>query len=614
MKTNVGILLIVSVLLLTIVPAANAKTIYVDIDRPDGGGGTGWSDAYKYLQDALADANTSAKPVEIRVAQGTYKPDEGSGVTGGDRTETFQLINDVTLKGGYAGDGEPDPNARDITNYETILSGDLDGDDVPVGDPCDLLSHPNRAENSYHVVTGDGADASAVLDGFTITAGNGNGASGPADAGGGLYSNDSTQVLLNCTFVANSAGHGGGMFRRDDLERSMTITNCTFNNNFAASSGGGIYGERMTLTNCTFTNNSASYYGGLYNVGNATLISCMFINNSAEGFAGGMEVYHGDQLTLTNCTFVGNSAGNDAGGLRVRFLDATLTNCTFIGNSSGTYGGGVRTMLLPDQLDKFINCTFSGNSASNDGGGFYSSHDFSEFTNCTFSENSAGGDGGAYCVSVNGGTADFDNCILWGNTAGNEGPQIAIKTAAATVGVNYSDVQGGDLDVYDITGGPALDWGAGNINVDPLFADADGPDNSVGTEDDNLRLLADSNCVDAGDNTAVPADTADLDGDGNTAEPIPLDLNGFARFIDDLCTADTGNPGPPGPIVDMGAYEFLRSDIDSDGDVNFKDFSQFALHWQDVACGACGGADLTCDGNVDWNDVRELAVHWLSKQ
>jgi len=107
----------------------------------------------------------------------------------------------------------------------------------------------------------------------------------------------------------------------------------------------------------------------------------------------------------------------------------------------------------------------------------------------------------------------------------------------------------------------------------------------------------------------VPADTTDLDNDGNTAELIPLDLNGFSRFIDS-CTANTGNGTPP--IVDMGAYEFLGSDICSDGDVNFIDFSRFALHWLDVSCGTCGGADLTCDGNVNRDDLKVFTDNWLA--
>ena len=69
----------------------------------------------------------------------------------------------------------------------------------------------------------------------------------------------------------------------------------------------------------------------------------------------------------------------------------------------------------------------------------------------------------------------------------------------------------------------------------------------------NLRVWASSPAIDAGDNSAVPADTADLDEDGDTGEPTPIDLDGGARFIDATDTPDTGNGTPP--IVDMGAYE-----------------------------------------------------------
>ena len=148
-------LLVVSLFtVLIFTTAANAKTIYVDADANGIDNGTSWVNAYPYLQDGLAAALDGD---EIRVAQGVYKPDEGSGVTDGLRTETFQLINGVTLKGGYAGDDEPDPNARDINNNLTTLSGDLNGNDV--GD----LDDPSRAENSYHIVTGNtiGADQHA---------------------------------------------------------------------------------------------------------------------------------------------------------------------------------------------------------------------------------------------------------------------------------------------------------------------------------------------------------------------------------------------------------------------------------------------------------------------
>ena len=84
--------------------------------------------------------------------------------------------------------------------------------------------------------------------------------------------------------------------------------------------------------------------------------------------------------------------------------------------------------------------------------------------------------------------------------------------------------------------------------VDPL-----GPDGQVGTLDDDLRLAAGSPCVDAGDNARVPADWLDLDGDGDTSEPLPLDLDGAARFQDDPGAPDVGAGTPP--LVDMGALE-----------------------------------------------------------
>jgi hypothetical protein len=62
----------------------------------------------------------------------------------------------------------------------------------------------------------------------------------------------------------------------------------------------------------------------------------------------------------------------------------------------------------------------------------------------------------------------------------------------------------------------------------------------------------------------------------------------------------------------MGAYEFLHSDIDHNGFVDFVDFTKFALRWLNNGCGDCGGADLTCDGQVGWIDLREFVKYWLA--
>lgn len=112
--------------------SAHGQTIiHVDDNAPSDGDGTTWATALNSLQDALALATTGD---EIFVAQGTYVP---SDCDGGEcleihRAETFQLISGVSIYGGYAGVGTPDPNLRDIILHETILSGDLSGNDAPV--------------------------------------------------------------------------------------------------------------------------------------------------------------------------------------------------------------------------------------------------------------------------------------------------------------------------------------------------------------------------------------------------------------------------------------------------------------------------------------------------
>ena len=93
-------------LLTAICPAATGKIIYVDDDAVGLNDGSSWQNAYNLIQDALANANSAEKPVEIRVAQGIYKPDQGTGQTPGNRGATFRLINGVKLAGGYAGLGQ----------------------------------------------------------------------------------------------------------------------------------------------------------------------------------------------------------------------------------------------------------------------------------------------------------------------------------------------------------------------------------------------------------------------------------------------------------------------------------------------------------------------------
>jgi len=619
-----SILMLVCILLA--IPA-QARIIYVDVDADGANDGSNWRDAYNYLQDALTHARTHPYVTEIRVSKGIYKPDRGVGTAPGERTATFQLINAVALRGGYAGSGVSDPNDRKIQGYETILSGDLDGNDVEVADACDLLREPTRYENSFHVVSGDATDQTAVLDGFTIIGGNANGSDANHN-GGGMANYGGSPTLANCTFTKNSAsGDGGGMAH---YRSSPTLTNCIVSGNSANADGGGIRCDEgnPTIAHCVIKGNWASDGGGgIYSTrGSPTISRCTVMGNSAH-MGAGMSCGEDCSLSMKNCIISGNMSNEVGGAMDCWKCSPSITGCTISGNTTGGNGGG---LFFSHASPTITNCAIIGNMVTGYtfgdvsislGGGVFCSHPCTAFvTNCTIVGNSAYG---AEDFNAGGGIFSFDdsnltvnNCILWGNSAA-EGAQIALSLiidsndyGSSTMTVSYSDVQDEVLGVYVESAG-TLNWGDGNIDADPLFLDANGPDGTIGTQDDDLRLSSGSPCMDAGDNNSVPLDTADLDNDGNTIELLPYDINGHRRLIDGDCN-DT-------EVVDMGAYESnyaYMGDFDYDCDVDFEDFGIFGSAWMSEARDE--DWDRHCDISmppdeyIDWRDLKLLCDNWLA--
>jgi hypothetical protein len=211
-----------------------------------------------------------------------------------------------------------------------------------------------------------------------------------------------------------------------------------------------------TLTNCTFSGNNGGNGGGIYN------------NNSSP--------------ILKDCTFSGNVNGGNGGGI---FNDGTsssiVTNCAFIGNSSSTVGGAICDVGTGSPT--FIDCEFVSNSSTDNSGGAIGVLGGSlDLINCTFSGNSGNASaieaGGAI---LNDGNCTITNCIFWGDSGSGKNEIGNSDTASVTV--TYSDVAGG----YP---------GTGNIDADPRFVDASA---------DNVALQADSLCINAGNNDAVPS-------------------------------------------------------------------------------------------------------------
>jgi len=123
--------------------------------------------------------------------------------------------------------------------------------------------------------------------------------------------------------------------------------------------------------------------------------------------------------------------------------------------------------------------------------------------NCTLSGNSAASSGGGIRNSWATANVVVLNCILWGNSdSSGSGESAQITNTDGTISLDYTCVQG-------LSG--AL-GGTGNIGGNPQFVDADGADDVVGTEDDDVHLLEDSPCIDAG-HPAI--EYLDIDGSRN---------------------------------------------------------------------------------------------------
>ena len=465
--------------------AAHAGTIlYVDDDAPTGGDGTTWKTAYQFLQDALTGASGGGVS-EIRVAQGAYLPDRDEANPGGtgDREATFQLINAVSLMGGYAGLGAPDPDARDIALYETILSGDLLGDDGP--------NFANNGENSYHVTNGSNTVDTAVLDGFTITAGNANGLYSEGNdrgAGAGLYSFKGSHAVANCTFEENFARRGGGMYND---RGSPMITECTFSANTATQGGGGLStnGGDPTIANCTFSANIAdgTAGGGLFAANstpmqsNPSVINCVFIGNTATTSSAGvgaaifsisnnitisdctLDNNHADRrggaiynaangASISNSTFSGNDAGYDGGAIYDNGPDLTLDGCTLTGNTAEFFGGAMYNTRSSSPM--LVSSTFTGNSASA-GGAIYNHARSATLIATTFDENSAGIGGGIYSENADPALTDCSfsmNDAIFGGGMYNDAGNPSLTTCLFDD--NYALLIGAGL--YNNAGSPTL--------------------------------------------------------------------------------------------------------------------------------------------------------------
>lgn len=402
MKTLIT--LTTTLLVLTFFQTIHAQT-FVNAAATGNNDGTSWEDAFNDLQDALANVTSGD---QIWVSAGTYLP-------GTTDAATFHLTTDIQLYGGFAGT-ESNLSERDIENNPTILSGDLNGDDVI----NDLLI--NRMDNANNIMFIESTTThETIIDGFIFEGGHADSSAGDLNAtrGGGVWSLGPAQ-FQHCTFRQNFAVEaGGGVYFRDQLSEGGKVLNCTFEGNVANEKGAGltvsmVLGEGIIVDSCQFTNNRTTVVGGgiIFASANGEVINSHFDGNFSTLAAGAVyisrETNSGESPfnNILNCTFENNESSN-AGALGFQSLDPDqnyqVKNCSFVGNSVSELiagqclgGGALFFFNFSNEMNALVDsCHFENNESAYLGGAltFYdtdlTTNNNLDVRNTTFQSNKA---------------------------------------------------------------------------------------------------------------------------------------------------------------------------------------------------------------------------------
>ncbi|NML20947.1 T9SS type A sorting domain-containing protein [Pseudoflavitalea sp. G-6-1-2] len=401
-----------------------SRVLYVDsTSGNDANNGVSWAFAHKTLAHSLSIANMEGSVIDsILVAKGTYFPTGAPGAT--DRDSAFAILRSrIKLYGGYPAGG----GVRDHLANKVILDGNINN-------PAD------SADNSYHVlviVDPRNIFDSVVVDGFTIRNGVANGADSKVYKGLNVQRNSGAGVFtlmtgisaqpnlvrfINCTVTGNSSnGEGAGMYNNNS---SLSISNCSFTINRTLVSGGGITnvsGASPVINYCIISDNSAVVSGaGMYNHSSDPVIkNSSIMNNIASGIGsgngGGMYNFSNSAPQIDSCIISGNAAARNGGGIgSMGGSNPVIRNSSFIKNSAVNTGGAVYGLSESDPV--LYNCTLSENTAQSGAGVYCFVGSDPTLIKCKFIRNIALGSGGAVGFA----NADFlkvDSCEFSDNEA-----------------------------------------------------------------------------------------------------------------------------------------------------------------------------------------------------
>ena len=256
--------------------------------------------------------------------------------------------------------------------------------------------------------------------------------------------------IRGITFSGGQSQIGGGIYIESSTPK---LTGIVVENN-TAEVGGGIYINQsdVELDYVTVKKNGSNFGGGLYATGSTVkLISVSIDSNLAYWGAGFYSENSSIDIGKSNLRF--NQAYIEGGAIYQNGNNITITESAITANTGLDFGGAVVCFNGVIDLDR---CTIAGNTAN------YGS-----------------------ALSLREAVVTIANSIIWEN--GENAVFVTSGSQASMLSFGYTSIYGGE-DYLSSSPSIILEWGEGNLEIDPMFCNS--AENNFALQEGSLCLSA----------------------------------------------------------------------------------------------------------------------------
>jgi len=437
---------------------------------------------------------------------------------------------------------------------------------------CIIDCNGTREDHHRGFLLCSGETAASILQGISIR-------NGYSDKGGGVFCDGSSPTILNCiithcTVYGGSSGWGAGVYC---YESHALIRNCILSENVAQTAnllapvtglGGGIYCAKggVTIVDCVLRDNEEDWSGAIHCAqGSPKIHGCTMLGEKGVFCSG-------SNAQIDDCSIMCRAYGIICEGNDAAIIEACVIR------------GGIRSDK--ESSPAIRRCIMTGSQIS-----LYASS--ATIDNCTVTGNAGPG----LVLYSSQARCTIGNSIFWNNGSACQIRIYKSNTLYTPVcSISHSNIQG-SRDAVCVDQG-VLEWGPGNIDVDPCFADS-------GRWEPDPNSPPPSNRKGGGGGQRFIWINGDYHLKSQAGRWDLVSENWVKDDVTSPCI-DAGDPNSPvgdepfpnGGRINMGAYGGTAEASKS--------------YFGEPVCETMIPGDINGDCKVDFKDLAILAQHWLN--